>query len=193
MRKEIGSALLGVLIYFTFSVFIELLRGKMKSVIIAYIFFMTVYLIFQMIVILKFIHDNKKRNAIMLLDHPYLIAMIVFHVLSFTLLYDRAFTVYHDIVYFETHSFPYVIRSLPVIIIISAIMINEGLFSYTSDRVFSSKNNFRISDIQIGSMKETKPFRRAKVTLLLVNDSKKRMTVRTSSAKANAFYVYLNN
>lgn len=165
----------------------------MKSVIIVYIVFMTAYIIFQIIAIIKFILDNKKRKATILLDRQYLIAIIVFNALSFTMLYDGAFTVYNDIVYFETHSLPFVISTLPMIVIISAMMINEGLFSYTSECIFSSKSSFRISDIRIGSIKETKPFCRAKVTLLLNSDSKKKMTVRTSSAKAKAFYVYLNN
>lgn len=163
----------------------------MRSMIIVYTVFVVSFLLFQIFSVVRFAVRARRAHASFLLDLGYSFAMLLFHIVGFSLLFDAIYCVLISPDAFADNPLPFAVGTMPIIASLSSLMLNEGLFAYTDDRLYGRSHIWELSSIEDIAAKSSMPFHRARVTISF--DNSKKALIRTSMSRYEKFSKAVKN
>lgn len=133
----------------------------------------------------------KKYKATSMMDNLYAIAIYMVGFLYTGMYTSSAVEIFQNIGKYENDDLPFIIYAMPIMIITFNILVNEGIYAYSCDKLFiGGKKIITKENVKISKIKKNSITGRAKIVITINNassENNRRFIIRTSISKIQPF------
>lgn len=171
---------------------VGLTQGKMimQGALIVFTGCIIYYLINQIYSVVRFRNKYIQEKARLLADRIYILATVIDYVICYGLLFSGIIECFCSADIMTGETLPFAVSGVPLIAMGTTIMLNQGSYAYSEDRLLWKNGECNLDTIQIVSTNVNRMLGRAVIKINCMEDNTgryKKMVIRTTYDKGIRF------